>query len=66
MKTSEVIIHLIENVSKYGDKNLKVDLLTENQSNIVKITGIYFNEEKNIFTIDCDIDDVNLFKQNIK
>lgn len=66
MKTSEVIINLIENISKYGDKNLKVDLLTENQSNIVKITGIYFNEEKNIFTIDCDIDDVNLFKKNIK
>lgn len=66
MKASSVIKELIDKIAKHGDKDVKIDLLTENQSNIVNITGFYFNEKENIFTIDCDINDVDDFKNKFK
>ena len=66
MKASSVIKELIDKIAEYGDKDLKIDLLTENQSNIVNITGFYFNEKDNLITIDCDINDVDGFKNKFK
>ena len=66
MKASSVIKELIDKIAKHGDNDVKIDLLTENQSNIVNITGFYFNEKENIFTIDCDINDVDDFKNKFK
>lgn len=66
MKASSVIKELIDKIAEYGDKDLKIDLLTENQSNIVNITGFYFNEKDNLITIDCDINDVDDFKNKFK
>lgn len=66
MKASRVIKELIDKIAEYGDKDLKIDLLTENQSNIVNITGFYFNEKDNLITIDCDINDVDDFKNKFK
>lgn len=66
MKASSVIKELIDKIAEYGDKDLKIDLLTENQSNIVNITGFYFNEKDNLITIDCDINDVDDFKSKFK
>ena len=40
MKTSEVLKILID-YKKYGDRELNIDLLTENQSNLIHITDIY-------------------------
>lgn len=64
MKTSEIIKGLIDDLSKYGNREIEVDLLTENQSNLVKITGIY--SYKNKISIDCDINDIKEFKKQIK
>lgn len=51
-------------MKEYGDFDVKVNLLTENQSNYVDITaGSWFN---GIYEIECDIDDLKEFKKNLR
>lgn len=66
MKPSKLINELVEYISEYGDeKDVLIDLLTENQSNIVKPTGTYINS-KGEFQIEIDIENKREFKKNIK
>lgn len=66
MKPSKLINELVNYIAKYGDdKDIKIDLLTENQSNIVNPTGTYINS-KGEFQIEIDIENKREFKKNIK
>lgn len=63
MKASDLAISLINRMKEYGDFDVKVNLLTENQSNYVDITGSWFD---GFYEIECDIDDLKEFKKNLK
>lgn len=63
IKASELIMSLTRFISENGDKEVIVDLLTENQSNLVEITG---NCCGGNYVIECDINDVKDFKKNFK
>lgn len=64
MKASEMIMSLVSYMKENGDFDVKIDLLTENQSNIIEITGNGFY--KGVYLIDSDINDLKDFKRNIK
>lgn len=65
MKPSSLINDLVKYISKYGDnEDIKIDLLTENQSNIVNITGIRVYND--VFYIESDIENIKEFKKSIK
>lgn len=68
MKATELVIQIIENISLYGDMDINIDLLTENQSNFVNTNGncIYFDKQNKMFNIQCDINNIKEFKKNIK
>ena len=63
MKPSELIISLTQYMSEYGNNEVVVDLLTENQSNLVMITGNCIGGN---YVIECDINDIKAFKKNFK
>lgn len=64
MKNTELLKALVDDIAKYGEREIQVDLLTENQSNLIEITGL--NSWKNEVTIDCDINDLKEFKKRLK
>jgi len=64
MKASELIMSLVTYMKENGDFDVKIDLLTENQSNIIEITGNGFY--KGVYLIDSDINDLKDFKRNLK
>lgn len=64
IKTSDLIRHLTDHILEFGDTELKIDLLTENQSNYVYCTG--FESNKECFEIECDIEDVKGLKRRLK
>lgn len=67
MKSSELVIQIINNISLYGDMDINVSLLTENQSNHIDVNNncIYFDKKNKTFNIECDINNVKEFKKNI-
>lgn len=66
MKPSKLINELVNYIAEYGDdKDIKIDLLTENQSNIVNPTGTYINSNGE-FQIEIDIENKREFKKNLK
>lgn len=66
MKPSRLINELVDYIAKYGDdKDIKIDLLTENQSNIVNPTGTCITSNGE-FQIEVDVEDKREFKKNIK
>lgn len=50
-------------MKEYGDFDVKVNLLTENQSNYVDIIGSWFD---GFYEIECDINDLKEFKKNLR
>ena len=64
MKNIELLKMMADDIAKYGEREVYVDILTANQSNIQKITGLYSGSSK--VTIDVDVDDVKEFKKSIK
>jgi hypothetical protein len=63
MKVTELIYSLIEYLKKYGDNEVIVNLLTENQANPINITGNFCDDK---YRIECDINDLKSFKKNLK
>lgn len=63
MKASYLAKSIIDYIVEYGDVDINIDLLTENQSNIVKPTGISVINGK--FDIEVEIENKREFKKNI-
>lgn len=57
---------LLELTRKHGDREVVIDLLTENQSNKFSITGIDAFDRFNTFDITVDINNLKEFKRSIK
>ena len=67
MKASEVIRDLAILIAEYGDKEVNIELLTDNNSNCFKIQSICDNYGINDkFLIVYEIDNVKEFKKSIK
>lgn len=64
VKASELATKLIEHISKNGDTDIIIDILSENQSNYVNCTSLEIMD--GIFQIECDIDNVKEFKKKLK
>jgi hypothetical protein len=64
MKISVLITELVEHLARFGDGIVKVDILTENQSNILDITDTFSDFKQ--FDITCDVEDIKGFKKSFK
>lgn len=64
MKLSELFTEALEAWKKYGNIDVQIDLLTENQSNVVKVTAVNVIQDK--FIIDGEIGDIKEFKKRLK
>lgn len=59
-----MIKDLLDYILNFGDTEIKVNLLTENQSNYITITGNAMNE--NSYDIECEINNINEFIKKLK
>lgn len=64
MKTSDLIKCLTDDLAKYGNREIEIDLFTDNQINFLRIAGV--NSDSKKIAIHCEINDLNEFKKNIK
>jgi hypothetical protein len=65
MKVSDLIVECVNYIKEYGDKEVKISIITENGDYEFKPHGAD-NHSGNNFYIDLDIENVKEFKQVIK
>ena len=66
MKLSYLIKKGIDHITKYGDCDIRIDLLTENRSNYLDEEVISIFDSKGIFEIEVDINDKKSLMKKIK
>lgn len=64
MKNTDLLKILASDIAKYGERDISVDILTCNKSNLFKITGVYSGNAN--LTVDVEVNDVEEFKNSIK
>jgi hypothetical protein len=65
IKTYDLAKWLLHDLAKYGNRKIEIDLLTENQSNFINITG-YYDADDAYFHIECDIENLKEFKHSLQ
>lgn len=66
MKVSELVKYGIDYLAKYGDGDVKIDLLTENQSNFLDKEHVSVCFHNNNFEIEIDINSKKELMKKIK
>lgn len=66
MKVSELANYCIKYLSKYGDSDIRIDLLTENQTNFLDKEPVSICFYENQFEIEIDIGSKRELMKKIK
>lgn len=66
MKLTEMIEGMYAIYKEHGEMDIKIDLLTENQSNYVKIYDLDVNTKGGFVTIDGEVGELKEFKSKLK
>lgn len=66
MKLSHLIKKGIDHLAKYGDEDIRINLLTENQSNFLNEESMSIVDYDGIFEIEIDIENKKKLMNKIK